>query len=307
MEILKGEEKPNIWHCQPTEDPFTWRNSLQVLESKEPLNSFISPPPANLSEVETIPREILCLSFSYVHDLVDICHITLTCKLWNLLAWNCVKSLSLTLRKKEPWSCIRQMDRIRSLEIDAGNAAGCLSQMNVDEVIGTRYSLKKLCIERACKNLQFHLLKDLEKLTCLSLYDCLNICNICFLSEMPCLKKLCLSKCVVGDSGMEVLAKITSLKSLYLWHTHISNNGVKFLEGLTKLEVLDISGNPNVSDICLTSFVGLKELRLLDTSNTLVSIDGLFKLKEDLPLVQIGYKELYGNPLMQRTRKLKLF
>jgi len=203
MEVIKREENLNIWHYQPREEklaPNICRNSKKVMETKELIKSINCPPPANICAVETVPGEILCLSFSFLHDLNDISHITLTCKFWNSLAWNCVKSLSITLRKKEPWSSIKHMERIRSLEIDAGNAAECLSQKHLEEIIGTRYSLKKLCVERACKNLQFHSLKDLEKLTCLSLYDCLNICNSCFLSEMPFLKKLCLSKCIVGDN-----------------------------------------------------------------------------------------------------------
>jgi len=253
-----------------------------------------------------VPNEILCHIFGFLETLPDLANVSITCKRWNTLSWSCVKKICIILRRQSPWIALTKMSRIQSLEIDAGNSFENLQQIHVNEVTNLT-SLKKLCVERATKTIRFHQLKKITKLESLSLYDCLNIENISFLADLSNVKKLCLSKCLVGDSGLNSVAKMTSLEYLYLWHTHITDKGIYQLTKLSNLRVLDISGNPYITDNGLENFSNLDKLELLDTSNTQVSLGGLFNLKKQCPNLQIGYKELYGNPLMQRTRKLKLY
>jgi len=267
----------------------------------------LRPPPANQCHIASVPREVMFQIFGFLENMKDLASVSCTCKDWNNTVWDCVKKICVTLRRRSPWSSLEKMTRIQTLEIDAGNSCENLQQVHINDVVTHMTSLKKLCVERATKTIRFHQLKNITKLKSLSLYDCLNLENISFLTEMTNVKKLCLSKCLVGDSGLQAVATMTSLEHLYLWHTHITDEGMSRLTNLTNLKVLDVSGNPYITDKGIENFAKLENLQMLDTSNTQVSLVGLFALKKHSPRLQIGYKELYGNPLMRRTKKLKLF
>jgi len=267
---------------------------------------YIYPPKASCP-VEELPQEILCSIFGYLEDLNDIAKISLVSKTWNTLAWRCIKKLALCLRKKSPWQCLRKMTRIRTLEIDAGNTTENIEQKHIDEVISKLVSLRRLCIERSNAPLKFDSLKSLHQLESLSLYDCVRIEDLSFLLSLTRIQKLCLSKCVITGRGFEALAQLRCLKRLFLWHTQSNDTGIRKLQHLTEIETLDISGNPILTNDCLEDFHLLKKLRLLDVSNTLITQEGLLNLKRTAAQLQIGYKELYGNPLMQRSKKMKLY
>jgi len=192
------------------------------------------------------------------------------------------------------------------LEIDASNTE-TVNQDRIDNSIGKLEDLRKLCIERCSNQLRFHSLQKLANLESLSLYDCIKIEELSFLGSAKKLKRLCLSKCMLSESGFDVLASLHHLKRLYLWHTSAQDLWVAKLTQLTNLDTLDISGNPNLTNACTENFSNLKNLTLLDTSNTTITVETILELKKSAKDLQVGYKELYGNPLMQRSKKMKLF
>jgi len=264
-------------------------------------------PPKSTSPISELPQEILSLIFGFLEELADVSKISLVCKSWNSIVWKCVKKLAICLRKKSPWNCLRKMTRIKTLELDAGNTTENVDQRHIDDILSNLTALRRLCIERCNAQLNFDSLKSLHRLESLSLYDCIRIEDLSFLLQLPRLQKLCLSKCIVSSRGFDSLSKMTALKRLFLWHTQCNDNGIRKLQALTDLETLDISGNPVLSNNCLEEFNLLKKLRLLDVSNTLITQEGLMNLKQYASKLQIGYKELYGNPLMQRSKKMKLY
>ena len=120
------------------------------------------------------------------------------------------------------------------------------------------------------------------------------------------------------DAHLEQLNALSSLESLFLSGlTRISDEGLKYLVGLTNLKVLDISGsasNPNrrnITDAGLQNLNGLTKLEKLNLNRTQitnagvahlnrlsnlktlslhgtqVTADGVDKLKRSLPSCQI--------------------
>jgi len=265
------------------------------------------PPTGDSCPIREVPCDVLCVIFGYVGDILHLIQISETCKKWNILVWSCVKKIPISLRRIGPWCTVKKMTRIRVLEIDAGNSLEILHQDHIDDVIGKLSSVRKLCVERCNVILKYDSLEHLSKLESLSLYDCLRIEDLSFLEKLPHLSKLCLSKCFLGENGLERIANLTSLEQLFLWHTHSNDEGIEFLSKLTNLKTLDISGNPGFTERGIQNFTTLTKLELLDVSNTQITIDSLLILKRQLKDLQIGYKELYGNPLMQKSKKLKLF
>jgi len=264
-------------------------------------------PTGDSCPIRAVPRDVLCVIFGYVIDILHLIRISETCKSWNLLIWSCVKKIPISLRRKGPWCTVKKMTRIRVLEVDAGNSLEILHQSHIDDVVGKLCSVRKLCVERCNVILKFDSLEYLANLESLSLYDCLRIEDLRFLEKLAHLSKLCLSKCFLGDTGLERISNLNSLQQLFLWHTHSTDEGINFLSKLIKLNTLDISGNPCVTESGIQNFSTLTKLELFDVSNTQITNDALHHLKHQLKNLQIGYKELYGNPLMQRSKKLKLF
>jgi len=261
-------------------------------------------PPQGWSPINCLPREILCFIFSFFEGQ-DFWNVSSTCKSWNQILWSCVKQISLSLRKGPyEYSFVEKLSRISVLEIDAGNSTD-FHQCQLNQ-LGNLTSIREFCLERNHRALNFDSLTLMRNLETLSLYDCTRINSTHFLLMLPKLNKLCLSKCWIGELGCEVISQMIQLKELYLWHTHISDEGGDHFSKLLNLEILDISGNPNITDFAIENFGSLVKLILLDISNTQISIEAIERLKKRLT-INIGYKELLGNPLMRRSKKIKLY
>lgn len=193
-----------------------------------------------------VPSDILRLIFGYLEEVRDITNVSLVNKKWNTLVWSCVKKLAICLRKKSPWETLSKMTRLRTLEIDASNSE-IVKQERIDNSIGKLEDLRKLCIERCSNLLRFQSLQKLSHLESLSLYDCVKIEDLSFLNSAKKLRRLCLSKCMLSESGFEVLGTLYPLQRLYLWHTSAQDSWVVKLSKLTNLDTLDISGNQTLT------------------------------------------------------------
>lgn len=110
--------------------------------------------------------------------------------------------------------------------------------------------------------------------------------------ELP-LKKLLLldlSYQELDHSGLQKITRFAGLTELKLSNTLISDDDLKAIGKLSKLERLDLTGNKHVTDRGLQYLKGLKYLTHLDIRRTSVTTQGLRQLKE-LPLRRIVLPE----------------
>ena len=98
---------------------------------------------------------------------------------------------------------------------------------------------------------------------------------------------------LVDDSTLARIAKRGSLTRLYLRGTGITDDGLKHLTGLTKLEKLDLV-ETGITDAGLVHLSGLLSLKKLYLTETRVTKDGVRNLKQALPNVEIRWRN--GKP-----------
>lgn len=92
------------------------------------------------------------------------------------------------------------------------------------------------------------------------------------LTDLPQLEKLTLGAWALGDAGLAALGTIDSLKELHLYG--ISDSGLKHLQGLPRLEKLDLRGTA-ITDAGLKHMQGLRRLEKLDLRETAITDAGL--------------------------------
>ncbi|MCA9069043.1 MAG: hypothetical protein KDA84_08980, partial [Planctomycetaceae bacterium] len=95
----------------------------------------------------------------------------------------------------------------------------------------------------------------------------------------------------LGDSELKELADHPTLRELRLLGTSISDEGLRHLTGLDKLEYLRIFESSNVTDEGLKYLESLETLRRLDLKETGVTTEGVAELKQALPKCKI---EIYS-------------
>jgi len=92
-------------------------------------------------------------------------------------------------------------------------------------------------------------------------------------------------KDVIDDDGMKHLAKMKSLKRLWVESQKVTPAGWKVLAGLTKMDFLDVRGT-SFDDTAMTTLEGMKDLHVLMLTKTRItdagmqSIAGLTKLTD---------------------------
>jgi hypothetical protein len=96
------------------------------------------------------------------------------------------------------------------------------------------------------------------------------------------LQSLDLSASKVTDAGMAHLSNLASLQVLGLDNTQVSDAGLAHLSALEGLTVLSLY-NTQVSDAGLPHLYGLRNLKELNLGGTQVSDDGCRRLREALP------------------------
>jgi hypothetical protein len=94
---------------------------------------------------------------------------------------------------------------------------------------------------------------------------------------------------LVDNSTLARVAKRGSLTRLYLRGTRITDDGLKHLTGLTKLEKLDLV-ETGITDAGLVHLRGLSSLKKLYLTETRVTKDGVRNLKQALPNVEIEWQ-----------------
>lgn len=102
----------------------------------------------------------------------------------------------------------------------------------------------------------------------------------------PCLESLFVGS-ELTDRGVSFLGKMDSLKVLGLSSRRISDSGLQFLGAMPGLQEL-IIGRTSITDAGLVSLYNAASLRLLWAHGSLVSDEGLRKLKAHLPLCDVG-------------------
>jgi hypothetical protein len=92
-----------------------------------------------------------------------------------------------------------------------------------------------------------------------------------------------------SEAGVGGLSRFTNLRFLTLVRSGISDKGLVHLERMTKLSILQISGNQAISDAGLAHLSGLTKLRYVDLSDTNVTDVGLAQLSK---LPNVSYLDL---------------
>ncbi|MGM0489677.1 MAG: hypothetical protein ACQESR_23330 [Planctomycetota bacterium] len=92
---------------------------------------------------------------------------------------------------------------------------------------------------------------------------------------------------VVTNGDLAILHEFSSLLSLDLADTEISDQGLKHVAGLTELRSLDLR-RTSVTDAGLVHLAGLKRLEILHLHDTCVRGWGVDRLHQDIPGVMVG-------------------
>ena len=112
------------------------------------------------------------------------------------------------------------------------------------------------------------------------------------------MKNLQLDNVNLLPKAFQAIAKFDQLRWLTLARSHVSDSGLVEIAQLSKLEVLIIPDNTDVSDLGLKKLASLKHLRRLNVANTAVTADGLVALK-GLDLKWLKVSSRYKNDKVQ--------
>ncbi len=94
---------------------------------------------------------------------------------------------------------------------------------------------------------------------------------------------------IVNDATLERVAEQPMATELYLRGTRITDDGLQYLSGLKKLQILDL-GETEITDAGLRHLRGLAALKHLNLADTKVTAEGVEMLKKSLPKVEIDLK-----------------
>jgi hypothetical protein len=106
------------------------------------------------------------------------------------------------------------------------------------------------------------------------------------LAELRQLEDLSLHNCQITDAGLVHLAGL-DLITLGLDHTLVSDAGLVHLAKMSRLEVLDLSGDSGIHDAGLRHMAGHKKLQVIDLDGTAVTDDGVERLRTDIEGIAI--------------------
>jgi hypothetical protein len=85
------------------------------------------------------------------------------------------------------------------------------------------------------------------------------------------------------DAGLEHFGRLTSLEELRLNRTKITDKGLRYLKGLSRLTKLSLADSVNITNEGLKALTGLTQLEELDVTGTKVDRQGIDELKKKLP------------------------
>jgi hypothetical protein len=110
--------------------------------------------------------------------------------------------------------------------------------------------------------------------------------DLTFLENLPGLSQLTLRGKWVADAGFEHIGGFKHLGMLSLPGTGMTDADLQHLKGLSSLEYLDLSDN-RITDAGLEHLHGLKSLRILWIDKKLHGSQGLAKLKQAIPALEV--------------------
>ncbi|MFN7919266.1 MAG: hypothetical protein U0Q16_04170 [Bryobacteraceae bacterium] len=105
----------------------------------------------------------------------------------------------------------------------------------------------------------------------------------------------------ITDIGLDPVSTLRELRDLNLSGTQITSKGIARLEGLKKLERLNLFGVKRVNDDAMRALAALPALRWVDLKDTGVSSKGFEELKRLRPELKIG-----GDPALEKTQHYTL-
>ena len=88
---------------------------------------------------------------------------------------------------------------------------------------------------------------------------------------------------VITDAGLPHLKRLTSLETLCLDETRVSDEGLSNIRGLVALEVLHLRSRLPVTDRSIPLIIRFVKLRELKVDGTKITPEGLERLKRKLP------------------------
>jgi len=94
------------------------------------------------------------------------------------------------------------------------------------------------------------------------------------------------------DEGMRQLEEITSLETLFVGRSSVSDEGLRYLKGLGKLEFLGLWSNGQLTDKGLEHIKDLGQLKALCLDDAQITDEGLGKLKESGMLARLEFLSL---------------
>lgn len=124
-------------------------------------------------------------------------------------------------------------------------------------------------------------LKKVSQIGALDVFDATRCSDAGYaaLKGLPHLRKLTLGKSVIGSPSANAIGGCKELRSLYLAGSGLTDAELAGLKGLTLLESLDISDNPQITDVGMTTVKGLERLQALYLGKTAITDKGLAALK----------------------------
>jgi len=108
------------------------------------------------------------------------------------------------------------------------------------------------------------------------------------LHDLPNLRRLTLNVSGVSDKELNTIAGCKNLRELIIPASMLSDDGVAALAKLPRLEALDLSENPRLTDKAVATIAGLERIERLYLGKTGLTDKGLMELK---PLE--GLRELH--------------
>lgn len=99
------------------------------------------------------------------------------------------------------------------------------------------------------------------------------------LKDLPNLQKLILGHSVMSLPRVSAIAQCKELRTLYLAGSGLSDADLAGLKKLTRLESLDVSANPKVTDMGMVHLAALERLRALYLAKTGITDKALADLK----------------------------
>jgi hypothetical protein len=102
--------------------------------------------------------------------------------------------------------------------------------------------------------------------------------------------RLQLNEMQLSAKDFEALGGLSTLRSLSLYRTNVTNEDLRCIRDLPHLEFLVLTST-DVSDGAIEHIKRMRNLRTVCAGNVLITPDAVAKLKKDRPRLVIGYSQ----------------